>query len=312
MPQRPSRRTTPRRLPFGLLLFAALYPLASCGGGDGVVAPEPEDPAGEAGSWRALANLPEPADFLGGAVLGGRIYAVGGSLGVRGYRYDPGTNVWTRLPDLPGAVHAAAVRTDTLLAVGSTAVYAWNPDDESWSVYGGLPQWAEAPLVAGGSAGMLLARLGTQAETPSDTAFFLPAGASAWRQAARVPFQGQTARLQNLSPGGGGIWGIGLESISRYLPETDRWEAPVLTGASARFGCGVATDSRVHHFTWPATLAVHLVYDVGSGVWSSATPPPDGQRWGPLCLAIGERVYFIGGNDVTGFNPRSSVHVFEW
>ena len=302
----------PRTLP--VLALSTL--LLACGGSDGPTEPpgtqDPPPPPVDLGTWRQLASMPVPVDFADGAVHQGRIYVVGGSLKNGALRYDPGADSWSRLPDLPQEVQSVTVRNDTLLAFGSKGIFAWSDTQSAWSAYGQVPQWGELPLVAGTAAGTLITRLGFAAETPVDSAFFRPAGATDWQTTPPVPFGGRTARIQNLSSDGTGIWGIGTESIARYLPSSNRWEAPVATGASARYGCGVATATKVHHFTWPGTLTVHAVYDISARTWSSAAPPPDGQRWAPVCVSIGERVYFIGGNDVTGFNPKASVHVFEF
>jgi hypothetical protein len=256
--------------------------------------------------------MPLPVDFADGVVLQGRIYVVGGSLKTGALRYDPTSDQWDRLPDLPREVVSVTVRNDTLLAFGASGIYAWLEAQSSWSAYGEVPRWGELPLVAGTAAGTLITRLGFSAETPVDSAFFRPVSSAAWQVAAPVPFGGRTARIQNLSSDGTGIWGIGTESIARYVPASNQWGATVQTGASPRYACGVATATKVHHFTWPGTLSVHRVYDIATATWAPAAPPPDGQRWGPVCVSIGERIYFIGGNDVTGFNAKSSVHVFEY
>lgn len=289
--------------------------LMACGGGEGPTEPASKDDPSipvNMGTWKQLASMPVPVDFAAGAVHRGQIYVVGGSLKTGALRYSPDADTWTRLPDLSDVVLGVAERNDTLLAFGANGIVAWNDAESDWSSYGVPPRWGEVPLVAGHAAGTLITRLGFAAETPVDSAFFLPAGSTDWREAAPVPFGGRTARVQNLSSDGTGIWGVGTESIARFLPSVGQWEAPITSGASARFACGVATPTKVHHFTWPGTLSVHGVYDIAAKTWGSAAPPPDGQRWGPVCVTIGERVYFIGGNDVTGFNPKATVHVFEY
>lgn len=58
------------------------------------------------GRWSERAPMPEKRDHLGVASLGGKFYAVGGRYDGGNEmsefdRYDPGTNRWTRMPDLP-------------------------------------------------------------------------------------------------------------------------------------------------------------------------------------------------------------------
>lgn len=70
-----------------------------------------------ADTWKTLAPLAVPRSRLALAVLNGRLYAVGGLEGAERVRcddsrvievYDPATNIWTRLPDMPTARHALA------------------------------------------------------------------------------------------------------------------------------------------------------------------------------------------------------------
>ena len=64
-----------------------------------------------AASWMQAAPLPNPRNSLGSAVLNGKIYALGGQYGhdarlitqVSVNVYDPATDTWTALRDLPRA-----------------------------------------------------------------------------------------------------------------------------------------------------------------------------------------------------------------
>lgn len=78
--------------------------------------------------WRALPG-PQPREHLAATALRGRVYALGGRLA--GYdtnvatveAYDPRTNRWTRLPDLPdarGGTGAAAIRGMVVSAGGES------------------------------------------------------------------------------------------------------------------------------------------------------------------------------------------------
>ncbi len=66
-------------------------------------------------SWMTGSPLPEPRTEVAAAALGSRIVVVGGFLANGGNSrrvdaYDPGTDSWSRLPDLPESVDHAARR----------------------------------------------------------------------------------------------------------------------------------------------------------------------------------------------------------
>jgi len=62
------------------------------------------------GRWSPAAPLPEPIQELSAAALHGKIYVAGGidrsnHPTAAAFRYDPGTNGWERIADLPAPRH---------------------------------------------------------------------------------------------------------------------------------------------------------------------------------------------------------------
>ncbi|MBL7472115.1 Kelch repeat-containing protein [Robertkochia sediminum] len=113
--------------------------------------------------WQQMADMPVARNHLGGVVYGGRIYAVGGQTGHDGARddlavvhaYDPGTDRWEQLADLPEdrSHFEPGIFTlgDKILVAGgrSDAEYAddvliYNLQNDTWEVLCELP----APLLA--------------------------------------------------------------------------------------------------------------------------------------------------------------------
>jgi non-specific serine/threonine protein kinase len=107
----------------------------------------------EADRWTTAAGPPTAREHLGGAAFAGRIYTVGGRTRADGNlaafeEYDPATDRWERLPDLPtprGGLAATAVCTGHVVAVGGEAEATF-PEAEvydlrsgSWSALPGLP-----------------------------------------------------------------------------------------------------------------------------------------------------------------------------
>jgi hypothetical protein len=116
--------------------------------------------------WTALAPMPNPRNHLGGAVVDGRIYAVGGQrLGDEHggnqnsvHRYDPATNTWTAVASMPRPLgHITAntlVRNGRIVVVagvtqGSTEVanvIEYNPATNSWIELPKLPGPRQSPV----------------------------------------------------------------------------------------------------------------------------------------------------------------------
>ena len=112
-----------------------------------------------AGGWQAKASLPNPRNHLGGAALGGKIYAIGGQHGQEEvqdaqsdvHRYDPATNAWTKVASLPGARSHLSGSVFTmngkLIVIGgetkfltqTSTIYSYDPATNKWSLLGNLP-----------------------------------------------------------------------------------------------------------------------------------------------------------------------------
>lgn len=110
------------------------------------------DPATE--RWTRLAPMPTARRDAAAAVLGGKIYVVGGEDGARmGLStveiYDPAGGTWTTAPSLPEPrIFAAAAALSGRLYIfggspdgrsGTATVQVYDPDSRSWTVYGGFP-----------------------------------------------------------------------------------------------------------------------------------------------------------------------------
>ena len=145
-------------------------------------------------TWRQAAPLPNPRNHLGGAVLGGMIYAVGGQhLGNEAYsdqtdvdRYDPATDTWTAVASLPmplGHITASTIVLGSrLVVVGgvtlathaganegleSDEVTAYDPATDQWAPLTSLPGPRQSP-VADVIANTLVVTTGSTAEGPVD------------------------------------------------------------------------------------------------------------------------------------------------
>lgn len=157
-----------------------------------------------AGRWRDIAPMPTPRDNLATAVLGGRVYAMGGADEVADTAvveiYDPETRRWSQGPALPGprGAASAAVLDNVLYVAG-----------------GGVGPEAMASMVV------------------------LDPKKKGWRSVAPMPTPRFQLRLvasgRYLYAIGGRAPGPSLTTVERYDPEADRWRAvrPLLEARAA-------------------------------------------------------------------------------
>jgi N-acetylneuraminic acid mutarotase len=113
-------------------------------------------------SWSMAANYPFANHTLMAAALSNYIYAGGGNASpTNAYRYDPNTNTWAAIADLPAGRTAAASGVyngrwllaggDVNFAISNSAI-AWDPATNTWN---NLPNMVQArDYLAGAPAGM--------------------------------------------------------------------------------------------------------------------------------------------------------------
>jgi len=143
-------------------------------------------------AWEPRAPLPNPRNHLAGAALGGRIYAVGGQHGENERTgnqrqvdaYDPATDSWTQVADLPSArghvATSAVVVAGRIVVIGGTEqgnvasalVEAYDPAANAWLALPALPQGRKSP-VAGLIGGDLYVATGSF-KTPTLKGRLLP------------------------------------------------------------------------------------------------------------------------------------------
>ena len=112
-------------------------------------------------SWSMAANYPVANHTLMATALGGYIYGAGGNaFPTNAYRYDPNTNTWAAIADLPAGRSAAASDVYNgrwLLAGGdvnfatSNSVIAWDPATNTWNNLSNMVQARD--YLAGATAG---------------------------------------------------------------------------------------------------------------------------------------------------------------
>ncbi|MEU0968657.1 carboxypeptidase regulatory-like domain-containing protein [Streptomyces sp. NPDC005917] len=117
-------------------------------------------------TWSSVQAYPEPTAWLGCGAIRGQVYCAGGSAGTatskRTYAYDPSSDSWTRLVDLPidlwGTGYSAA-NGQLLLSGGVTngsstitnQGFAYDPSSNAWTA---LPNSNNAAYRAGSACGL--------------------------------------------------------------------------------------------------------------------------------------------------------------
>jgi N-acetylneuraminic acid mutarotase len=120
----------------------------------------------DATTWTTAADMPNPRNHIGGAVAGGKIYAIGGqhqadeAFGnqVSVNAYDPATNSWSSAADLPrplGHITSSTFELNgrIIVAAGVTQggveeshVIEYDPASNTWVALPSLPDGREGPI----------------------------------------------------------------------------------------------------------------------------------------------------------------------
>ena len=125
----------------------------------------------DTGVWSARASYPISVTHLSAVALNGKIYGLGGERGLSEavgnvsdvYRYDPSTNVWTKVASLPAArshfSSSTFIRNGRIIAIGGTGnggtngiprndVNEYDPATNKWRYLTSLPMALKTPVAA--------------------------------------------------------------------------------------------------------------------------------------------------------------------
>lgn len=234
--------------------------------------------------YEELAPMPQALNHVGVAAYRGDLYVAGGygelvDADTRRtfYRYDPQTDRWTRLPDLPEprAAGAVGILNNRLIyaggardSVAQSDVFAYDFRDDRWS---------------------RLASMHSRREHVGEAI--------------------DEGKLYVL--GGRGRVSLALDTAERYDPQTGKWERlppmPVPSGGLS----AVEVDGKVmavgggNDGAETVTGAVQE-YNPKSDEWTRL-PDLHTPRHGHGATIVGERIWVFGGSDCAYFNATDSV-----
>jgi len=269
-------------------------------------------------TWTYKADIPTARTWVGGCVLDGKIYVIGGATSVSSVTsvvemYDPIIDTWTRLANMPSArcFHAACTFGGKIYVFGGVSpgvfspakktVYVYDPQIDTWTQKADMPN-------ANASRGIAVV----------DGTIYLIGGlpigltmaydpiTESWTQKADMP----TAR-GNLSACvvDGKIYAIGgstedwrsfsYKHVEVYDPSANTWTRKS-DMSTQRWSLGTCVvDGRIFAIGGnlaanPATTA-NEVYDPITDTWTAKSPMQQ-KRLGHFLCSIGEKIYALGGH----------------
>lgn len=325
----------------GSALAAALAPLLAPQAA--AQASGPVDPDRIGCLWERHADSPIARFEAGTLPIDGKLYCFGGffnqaiQASARVDAYDPSTDTWTRMADMPTNVtHCGFVREGRNVWVlggfvgdnpgaGTSEVWIYDIDANSWSVGPALPR----PLAAGGAAlfGSDIHYFGG-CEADRDTmtgdhfALDLTNQGAGWQPRASMPEPRCHLAGAVL---GGEVWAVGgqfnhdtnptdTRFVHAYDPLLDSWRAgPLMPEPRSHFEPATFVDSGLLYIaggkdltTGREILSDMLELDPVLETWSYIPPLPNA-RYGPGAQLIGGRVYAANGAALSN-DPRTDLY----
>jgi N-acetylneuraminic acid mutarotase len=290
-------------------------------------------------TWTQVAPLPVPRSEHMGAAVNGKLYVFGGYVDLtfkptrRSDVYDPATNAWTRVADLPvGVTHSGTVvdattssvyfaggypETATFQRYATAAVYRY---DTAANAFTALPS---LPAARGGGALALLGRElhyfggsdANRADAADHWALDLDNAAAGWSARARLPVARN--HVGGVAVGGklyavGGQQGQNDDSVFRseldvYDPATNAWTtlAPLPNPPRSHITNGTMVwNGQI--LTFGGETNGHQVitnvssYNPATNTWTTPSNLPAGRLSGVADLLSPNTVIFAGGSSSTG------------
>ncbi|TAH34962.1 MAG: kelch-like protein [Planctomycetota bacterium] len=232
------------------------------------------------GRWFARAPLPAPRQEVGVAAARGEVFVAGGitntTSGVPTVEaYDPRSNSWRSVADLPIAVHHTGLAGvgNRLFCIGGLRPGGFGPTDQVFEYDFGQDLWTpRAPMPTRRGA----------------------TGIAVWNGIVYVA-------------GGTGVSGS-VTAFEAYDPATNTWTVlPDFSVARNHLAAGAVAGRIVVLAGRDSGLVPQTeVFDVATGTWSFGAPIPT-PRGGCGGATVGDRIFVIGGEG----NPNTPTGVFD-
>ena len=286
-------------------------------------------------NWSTVAAAPIGRAEALHAVVGGKLYVFAGFSGnagpvARSDVYDPATNTWTRIADMPRRLTHAGTAVDGrdvyfaggyigtgtgyTQQFGTKEVWRYNVDANAYTRMPDLP----VALASGGLVlvGRNLHHFGGNNASRQDVAVHyvlnLDNPAAGWVAKRSMPTARSHMGYVTL---GGSIYAIGGQKgndetlvaqsvVEAYDPATDTWttKKPMPKGVNHISGSTFVMGGRILTLGGQtghgSAIADVYAYDPTANTWTSLTPLPSA-RFSGVAAAINGTIFFTGGSSAT-------------
>lgn len=264
--------------------------------------------------WTSKAAMPTTRYDLAAGVIGGKLYAVGGTAPGQGdystnEEYDPATNSWTTKAAMPTARYrlAAAATGGKLYAAGGMnevgAVLNQNeeydPAANSWATKAAMPT-ARYLLAAGAVGGKLYAVGGHNGSTLLNLNEEYDPAVNSWTTKAAMP----TARVGPVAVAAGGklyavggiVAGSGVTQNEEYNPATNSWAAKAAMPTGRAYLSAGVIGGKLYAVGGYGVgfYSQNEAYDPAANSWVTKTAMP-AERGSFAAGVIGGKLYAVGG-----------------
>ncbi len=284
------------------------------------------------GVWETRPSLAIPRQEVAAAVLDGRVYVAGGlgrdtSALSSVERFDPSTNRWTRVADLPVTLHhfGLAALGGKLYAIGgytrsfsthSAAVFSYDPSNDRWSTVAPLPRRRGSPVATTiGNRIYVVGGVVPGAGVVGDLTAYDPT-TDRWTTLASMPTPRE--HLAAAAVGGelwvaGGRAGANFAMLESYDPTLDRWRrhADMPTARGGNGGAELFGRLVVVGGEGSRIFPEAEEYDPRTDTWRTLTPMTIGLH-GIYPVRVGDEIWVPGGGTVPGFGATDAVLAFRF
>lgn len=248
------------------------------------------------GAWKQGAPIPQGANEVIGASVGGVMLVYGGqdpankAMGIL-WKYDPNSNQWTQLPSNPVPVHhgaAAAVGNKFYVFGGfrlpDSGGNGWYPEDKAWVFDLDKGTWSALPPMSTPRGALAAVAVGSKIYVAGGAR--IPAGMS----------------LPGGLTGGGPVELLGTLEVLDTQTNTWKTLRPMSlprNHLSIAYADGkiYAVGGRVGScFSngWSSNVSMNEAYDIATDSWSTRLPMPTA-RSGTGAEALDGRIHVLGG-----------------
>ncbi|HEY6721396.1 MAG TPA: DUF1668 domain-containing protein [Burkholderiales bacterium] len=248
------------------------------------------------GSWKQGPPIPQGANEVIGANVGGNVLVYGGqdgagkSMGIF-WKFDPGANQWTQLPSNPVPVHhgAAASIGNKFYVFGGfhmpdTGKVGWYPENKAWVFDMDKGTWSALPPMPTPRGALAAVAVGTK--------IYVSGG-------AKIP---AGVNLPDGLAAGGPVELLG--TLEMFDTETNRWTQLKPMSLPRNHHSIAYTDGKIYAVGgrvgscfsngWSSNVSMNEAYDIATDTWATRLPMPTA-RSGTGAEALDGKVHVLGG-----------------